>query len=98
MIMSTFFVCPDCGNDKEFKIFTSNFKVIKQSPELGKCTDESGTLPSLRQGDNYVECQLCLKKSEYDSAVVIGKKYLQTVQKLQKTRHTTQNIPLHFRK
>ena len=52
MIMNTFFVCPNCGNDKEFKIFTSNFQVIKQSPELGKRIDESDVLPSLRQNDN----------------------------------------------
>lgn len=84
MIMNTFFVCPNCGNDKEFKIFTSNFQVIKQSPEHGKRIDESDVLPNLRQNDNYIECQLCLKRFEYDNAASIGKKYIQTTQRLQK--------------
>ncbi|HHT9138856.1 MAG TPA: hypothetical protein ACFYEK_16635 [Candidatus Wunengus sp. YC60] len=83
-MMSTFFVCPNCGNDKEFKIFTSNFQVIRQSPELGKRVVESDALPSLRQNDNYIECQLCLKKYEYDNAAAIGKKYIQASQRLQK--------------
>ncbi|MBI2471444.1 MAG: hypothetical protein HYV59_09415 [Planctomycetes bacterium] len=84
MIMNTFFVCPNCGNDKEFKIFTSSFQVIRQSPELGKRVVESDVLPSLRQNDNYIECQLCFKKYEYDNAAAIGKKYIQTAQRLQK--------------
>ena len=81
MIMNTFFVCPHCGNDKEFKIFTRSFQVIKQSPELGKRTDESGFLPSLRENDNHIECQLCLNKFEYDDAASIGKAYLQTIRR-----------------
>ena len=84
MTMNTFFVCPNCGNDKEFKIFTSNFQVIKQSPEHGKRIDESDVLPNLRQNDNYIECQLCLKRFEYDNAASIGKKYIQTAQRLNK--------------
>ena len=82
--MNTFFVCPNCGNDKEFKIFTSNFQVIKQSPEHGKRIDESDVLPNLRQNDNYIECQLCLKRFEYDNAASIGKKDIQTTHRLQK--------------
>jgi len=84
MIMNTFFVCPNSSNDKEFKILTSNFQVIKQSPDLGKCIVESDTLPSLRQNVNYIECQLCLKRFEYDNDASIGKKCLQTTQRLQK--------------
>lgn len=98
MIMNTFFVCPTCGNNKEFKIFTSNFQVIKQSPELGKRIDESDVLPNLRHNDNYIECQLCLKKFEYDNAVTIGKKYLQTTQKLRKIEQTTPNTSPHPKK
>ncbi len=84
MITKTFFVCPACGNNKEFKIFTSNFQVVKQSPDMGIRTEESDALPSLRQNDNYIECPLCLERFEYDKASVIGKKYIQTTQKLQK--------------
>lgn len=98
MVKNTFFVCPNCGNDKEFKIFMSNFQAIKQSPELGMRIDESDVLPNLRQGDNYVECQLCLKKFEYDSAVITGKKYIQAVQKLQKTRYPVTNTTPPSRK
>ena len=84
MITKTFFVCPKCGNNKEFKIFTSNFQVVKQSPELGIRTEESGALPSLRQNDNYIECPLCFERFEYDNASAMGKKYIQTIQRLQK--------------
>lgn len=77
MSTNTFFVCPNCGNVKKFKIFTSNFQVIEQSPEMGVRIGESGVLPSLRQNDNYVECQLCFKKSDYDMVVDIGKRYVQ---------------------
>lgn len=84
MIAKTFFVCPNCGNDKEFKIFTSNFQVIKQSPELGVRTEESGVLPSLRQKDNHIECQLCSQSIEYDDAAAMGKKYIQETQRLYK--------------
>ena len=83
-MMNTYFVCPNCGNDKEFKIFTSNFQVIKQSPNLGKRIEESNFLPNLRQNDNYIECQLCLKRHEYDTATIIGKKYVQSTHRLQK--------------
>ncbi len=82
MIMKTFFVCPNCGNNKEFKIFTSNFQVIKQSPVLGIRTAETGVLPSLRQNDNYIECSLCSQRFEYEDAAAIGKKYLQETQRL----------------
>jgi hypothetical protein len=91
MVKNTFFVCPNCGNDKGFKIFMSNFQAIKQSPELGKRIDESNVLPNLRQDDNYVECQLCLKKFEYDNAVNTGKKYIQAIQKMQKIRYASPN-------
>ena len=84
MIMNTFFVCPNCGNDKEFKIFTSNFQVIKQSPNLGKRIEESDFLPNLRQDGNYIKCPLCFKRYEYDTAASIGKKYIQTTQIIQK--------------
>lgn len=84
MITKTFFVCPGCGNDKEFKIFTSNFQVIKQSPEQGIRTEESNILPSLRQNDNYIECQHCFQRFDYDNAATIGKKYIQTTQRLRK--------------
>lgn len=87
MLMSTFFVCPNCGNDKEFKIFTGSFQAIRQSPESGAQTEASGMLPNLRQKDNYVECQLCLKSFEYDSAAVIGKRYIQTIMKLQNKQY-----------
>ena len=86
MIMNTFFVCPNCGNDKEFTIFTSSFQVVKQSPELGKRIDESNALPNLRQNDNYIECQLCFQRSEYDKATTIGKKYVQTNLRLRKEK------------
>ncbi|HLE86158.1 MAG TPA: hypothetical protein VI727_00680 [Candidatus Brocadiaceae bacterium] len=85
--MSTFFVCPNCGNDKEFKIFTGSFRAIRQSPESGARTEASGMLPNLRQKDNYVECQLCLKSFEYDSAAIIGKNYIQTIMKLQNKQY-----------
>lgn len=84
MMTNTFFVCPNCGNVKKFKVFTSTFQVIEQSPEMGVRIGESGVLPSLRQNDNYVECQLCLKKSDYDMVVDIGKKYMQETQTMKK--------------
>ncbi len=58
----TFFVCPNCGHDEKFKVFTSNVQVIYQSPEAGLRTFESSILPNLRPGDNYIECQLCLER------------------------------------
>lgn len=87
MIMSTFPVCPNCGNDKEFKIFTDSFQAIRQSPESGARTESSGMLPNLRQKDNYVECQLCLKSFDYDSAAIIGKNYIQTIMNLQNKQY-----------
>lgn len=77
MFASIFFVCPNCGNVKNFRVFTSNFQVVKQSPEMGIRIDESDVMPSLREDDNYIECQMCFKKLEYDLAIDIGKKYLQ---------------------
>ncbi|MEP9409918.1 MAG: hypothetical protein HRF42_00670 [Candidatus Brocadia sp.] len=84
MITKTFFICPNCGNNKEFKIFTSNFQVIRQSPELGTRTEESDILPSLRQNDNYIECQHCFQRFDYDNAATIGRQYIKTIQRLQK--------------
>jgi DNA-directed RNA polymerase subunit RPC12/RpoP len=77
-----FFACPNCGNARLFKVFTSSFQVVMQSPDDGTCIGESGILPNLRQNDNYVECQLCHEKSEYDIAVDHGKKYLKTTRNL----------------
>lgn len=76
-----FFVCPYCGNVEKFKIFTSNFQVVKQSQEMGICIDKSGVLPNLRQNDNYVECQQCFKKSDYEEAVDRGRKFIEHIQK-----------------
>ena len=87
MRMSTFFLCPNCGNDKEFKIFTGSFRAIRQSPESGVRTEASDMLPNLRQKDNYVECQLCLKSFDYDSAAIIGKNYMQTIMNLQNKQY-----------
>lgn len=84
MMTKKFFVCPHCGNNKEFKIFTSNFQVVRQSPELGIRTEESGALPSLRQNDNYIECPHCFQRFDYDNAATAGKKYNQTRQSLRK--------------
>jgi NADH:ubiquinone oxidoreductase subunit D len=82
--MNTFFVCPECGNDKDFKIFTSNFQVVRQSPELGVCTDVSVALPNLRQHDNYIECVSCLKRYEYNDAIMNGRRYVRAIRKLKK--------------
>ncbi|HHT9114595.1 MAG: hypothetical protein HZA47_04275 [Planctomycetes bacterium] len=84
MLASIFFVCPNCGNVKNFRAFTSNFQVVKQSPEMGIRIDESDVMPSLREDDNYIECQMCFKKLEYDLAIDIGKKYLQKSMRLYK--------------
>ncbi|MDO8141502.1 MAG: hypothetical protein Q6358_08390 [Candidatus Brocadiales bacterium] len=75
MIMNTFFVCPECGNAERFKVFTSNFQIVKQSAE-GVRIYESSAMPNLRENDNYIECQLCSKRSEYNQAVDIGNNYL----------------------
>ena len=85
--MNTFFVCPRCGNNKEFKIFTTNFQAIRQSPEIGRRVDESDVLPSLRQNDSYIECKCCFQRIEYDSAAATGRRYIQTTQRLFKVKH-----------
>ncbi|MEK6636021.1 MAG: hypothetical protein AABY38_06635, partial [Planctomycetota bacterium] len=69
------------------KIFTGSFQAIRQSPESGVRTEASGMLPNLRQKDNYVECQLCLKSFEYDSAAIAGKRYIQTIRNLQNKQY-----------
>lgn len=84
MFTNAFFVCPNCGNVKKFRIFTSNFQVINQSPEMGMRIDESDVMLSLRENDNYIECQMCFKKLEYDMATDIGKKYLRVTKRLRK--------------
>ena len=89
MIMNTFFVCPDCGNDREFRIFTSSFRDIKQSPELGMRIEESDVLPNLRRTDTYIECKSCFQRLECDSAAAVGKKYIKTTQWLRKTKHAS---------
>lgn len=81
MRTNKFFVCPNCGNIRKFKVFTSNFQVVIQSPESGMRMNESGVLPNLRQADNYVECQLCFKKSDYDVAVNLGEKHIKDISK-----------------
>jgi len=90
--MNAFFVCPKCGNDKDFNIFTSNFQAIKQSPELGRRVDESDVLPSLRQNDTYIECKCCFQRIEYDSAASTGKRYIQMTQKLLKAKRVVPNV------
>ena len=87
--MNTFFVCPRCGNDKEFKIFTTNFQAIRQSPEIGRRVDESDLLPSLRQNDSYIECKCCFQRIEYDSAASTGSRYVQATQRLLKAKRAT---------
>jgi len=84
MLTNTFFICPKCGNVEKFKVFTSNFQVISQSPELKSRIEESNVMPNLRGYDNYIECQMCFKKLEYDLAIGIGKKYLQKSMRLYK--------------
>ena len=86
-MMNTYFVCPNCGNDKKFKIFTSSFQVVRQAPELGKRVDESDILPNLRQNDNYIECHLCFQRFEYENAATTGKKYIQTSLRLRKMKY-----------
>ncbi len=88
MVMNTFFVCPECGNDKDFKIFTSNFQVVRQAPELGVRVDASVALPNLRPHDNYIECIRCLKRYEYNEAVTNGQRYVQAIRKLKQTTVT----------
>jgi len=89
MIINTFFVCPNCGNEKEFRIFTSSFRDIKQSPELGMRIEESDFLPNLRGTDTYIECKFCSQRFECDSAAAVGKKYIKTTRSLEKIKHTS---------
>ncbi len=77
MLTNTFFICPKCGNVEKFRVFTSNVQVISQSSELKTRIEESNVMPNLRGYDNYIECQMCFKKLEYDLAIDIGKNYLQ---------------------
>ena len=74
MIANKFFACSQCGNKKKFRVFTSSFRTIEQSPELG-IRIESGVLPNLRENDNYVECQLCSQRFDCDTAKAIRKAY-----------------------
>lgn len=78
MTKKTFFVCQNCGNVEKFKIFASNYKVILQSPAIGERIHETSPLPNLREGDNYVECQLCSKRVAYDDALNHGKRRIET--------------------
>ena len=80
MLTNTFFICPKCGNVEKFRIFTSSVQVVSQSSELKMRIEESNVMPNLRGYDNYIECQICFKKLEYDLAIDIGKKYLQTAE------------------
>ena len=84
MLTSTFFICPKCGNVEKFRVLTSNVQVISQSSELKMRIEESNVMPNLRGYDNYIECQMCSKKLEYDLAIDIGKKYLQKSMRLYK--------------
>lgn len=77
-----FYVCPHCGNTKVFKIFNANFQVIVQSLEAGKRIDQSGTLPSLRKTDNFIECSSCFQKIDHDTAAYLGDKYVSKHQEL----------------
>ena len=92
MLTDTFFVCPNCGNSKKFKVFTSSFQVIEQSQETGVRIHESSILPNLRQTDNYIECQRCFQRYEYDNASVIGKKYIQVTKGLQCKIHNILDV------
>lgn len=92
MLTDTFFVCPNCGNSKKFKVFTSSFQVIEQSHETGMRIHESSILPNLRQTDNYIECQLCSRRYEYDNASVVGKKYIQVTKGLQSKIHNMRDV------
>lgn len=79
-----FFVCAHCGNTEVFKVFTGNFQVVVQSLEKGARIDQSNVLPSLRMEDNFVECQSCRRKTEYEEALFLGEKYIKKHQKLLK--------------
>lgn len=79
MIANTFFACSKCGNKKKFRVFTSSFRAIEQSPEPGGYK-ESGALPNLRENDNYVECQLCSQRLDCKSALPPGKTLVRKVE------------------
>ena len=84
MLTNTFFICPICGNIEKFRIFTRSVQVVSQSSELKMRIEESNVMPNLRGYDNYIECQMCFKKLEYDLTIDIGKKYLQKSMRLYK--------------
>ena len=46
--------------------------------------DESDAMPSLRENDNYIECQTCFNKLEYGIAIDIGKKYIQMTKRFRR--------------
>ena len=96
MRMNPFFVCTNCGNDKKFKIITSSFQVVRQSPELGIRTHESDILPNLQLEDNYIECQLCFQRLEYEKASIVGKKYLQTSLRRRKMQDNPAKLDNHI--
>ncbi|MCF6149692.1 MAG: hypothetical protein E3K37_13645 [Candidatus Kuenenia sp.] len=83
MMTNEFFICPVCGNNKDFKIIFSSFKTIKQSPVIGIRTEESNALPNLRDTDNYIECSWCLKKYTHDVALNIGRRYMRALKRFQ---------------
>lgn len=82
METNKFLACPGCGNTQKFKVFIGNFQVIRQSPEAGMRVYESDVLPNTQQSDNYVECQLCFKRSEYVTALELGRKYINILKSL----------------
>ncbi|GAN34294.1 Fe-S-cluster redox protein [Candidatus Brocadia sinica JPN1] len=55
--------------------------MIEQSQETGVRIHESSILPNLRQSDNYIECQPCSQRYEYDDALNIGKKHIQVTKR-----------------
>lgn len=74
MIAKKIFSCSQCGNKKKFRVFTSSFRTIEQSPELGILI-ESGVLPNLRENDNYIECLVCSQRFDCDNPKTIGKTF-----------------------
>lgn len=79
MNTNEFFVCPYCSNNKIFKVFKNGFQVVIQSPRSGTRIVGSSVLPSLRQADNFVECNVCLRKIEHDTAADLGEQYRETL-------------------
>ncbi len=77
-----FFICPYCGNVKTFKVFTSSYRVVVQSPESSTRIDESSVVPSLNPSDNPIECQVCLKRMPYEVARHFSKMYREVTEKL----------------